>query len=193
MSKQNFVPTDAVKNILRYIGEDPEREGLRDTPKRFVKAMSEGFAGYRQDPRQILQTTFEEIEGYDQIVILRNIRFESHCEHHITPIIGSVSIGYLPQKRVVGISKLARVVDAFAKRLQIQEVMTQQIAATMMDVLQPRGVAVIVKGKHLCIGTRGAYKPDSEMITSVMLGVFREDSDARNEFMQLLSTNRVSL
>lgn len=176
---------DSIKNILKHLGEDPEREGLIDTPDRFVRALDEWFGGYKINPKELLQRTFEEVEGYDNIVILRNIQFESHCEHHITPILGHVSIGYLPNDRVVGISKLARVVDAFAKRLQIQEVFTQQIANVIEEVLQPKGVAVIVRGHHLCIGTRGAYKPQSEMITSCMLGVFRNNEQARNEFLLL--------
>jgi GTP cyclohydrolase I len=176
---------DYIRKLLEYIGEDPNREGLLDTPARVVKAYSEWFKGYKQDPKEILQRTFDEVEGYDDIIILRNIRFESHCEHHMTPILGTVSIGYLPNNRVVGISKLARVVDAFGKRLQIQEVFTKQIADIILEVLQPRGVAVIVRGHHLCIGTRGAYKPTAEMVTSCMLGVFREDQQARNEFLLL--------
>ena len=174
-----------IKGILEYVGDDPEREGLLDTPKRVVKAYDEWFGGYKQNPKEILERTFEEVEGYDEIVLLRNIRFESHCEHHMTPILGTVSIGYLPNKRVVGISKLARVVDAFGKRLQIQEVFTQQIATTIQEVLNPRGVAVIVRGHHLCIGTRGVHKPTAEMVTSAMLGVFRENDQARNEFLTL--------
>ena len=176
---------DYIRKLLEYIGEDPNREGLLDTPARVVKAYSEWFKGYKQDPKEILQRTFDEVEGYDDIIILRNIRFESHCEHHMTPILGTVSIGYLPNNRVVGISKLARVVDAFGKRLQIQEVFTKQIADIILEVLQPRSVAVIVRGHHLCIGTRGAYKPTAEMVTSCMLGVFREDQQARNEFLLL--------
>ena len=176
---------DYIRKLLEYIGEDPNREGLLDTPARVVKAYSEWFKGYKQDPKEILQRTFDEVEGYDDIIILRNIRFESHCEHHMTPILGTVSIGYLPNNRVVGISKLARVVDAFGKRLQIQEVFTKEIADIILEVLQPRGVAVIVRGHHLCIGTRGAYKPTAEMVTSCMLGVFREDQQARNEFLLL--------
>ena len=175
----------AIDTILTHIGEDPGREGLVDTPMRYIRALGEWFGGYKQDPRAILERTFSEVQGYDEIVILRNIRFESHCEHHMTPIIGTVSIGYLPDKRVIGISKLARVVDAYAKRLQIQEVFTQQIANVIQDVLKPRGVAVIVRGKHLCIGTRGVHKPSAEMITSAMMGVFREKSEARSEFMKL--------
>ena len=150
-----------------------------------IKAYTEWFRGYKENPREILERTFDEVKGYDDIILLRNIRFESHCEHHMTPIIGTVSIGYLPDSRVVGISKLARVVDAFSKRLQIQEVFTQQIADTINEVLKPRGVGVIVRGHHLCIGTRGVHKPNAEMITSSMLGVFRENKQARNEFLHL--------
>lgn len=180
-----MTPEEHIKKLLEHLGEDPNREGLIDTPARVIRAYSEWFRGYKQDPKEILERTFEEVEGYDDIVILRNIRFESHCEHHMTPILGTVSIGYLPNKRVVGISKLARVVDAFGKRLQIQEVFTKQIADTIQKVLDPRGVAVIVRGHHLCIGTRGAYKPQAEMITSCMLGVFRNNEQARNEFLLL--------
>ena len=174
-----------IKEILTELGEDPSREGLRDTPNRVARAYSEWFEGYNQDPANILETTFEEVCNYDSIVLLKNIRFESHCEHHMTPILGTVSIGYLPKDRVVGISKLARVVDAFAKRLQIQEVFTQQIADTIQQVLEPQGVGVIVRGHHLCSGTRGAYNPPAEMVTSCMLGVFRESHQVRNEFLHL--------
>jgi len=174
-----------IRQLLEHIGEDPTREGLIDTPQRVVRAYKEWFKGYKIDPKEILERTFEEVEGYDEIVMLRNIKFESHCEHHWTPILGTVSIGYLPKDRVVGISKLARVVDAFAKRLQIQEVFTQQIANTINEVLEPRGVAVVVRAKHLCIGTRGVHKPDSDMVTSAMIGIFRDQPLARNEFLTL--------
>lgn len=174
-----------IKGLLRYVGEDPEREGLVDTPKRVAKAYKEWFGGYKIDPTELLSTTFEEVVGYDEIVMLRNIKFHSHCEHHMAPIIGTATIGYLPNNRVVGISKLARVVDAFARRFQIQEVMTKQIAETINNVLQPRGVGVIVKAKHLCIGSRGIHKPDSDMVTSSMTGVFRESYQARTEFLSL--------
>jgi len=176
---------EAVRTLLKYAGDDPEREGLIDTPDRVIRAYSEWFAGYKQDPKEILERTFSEIEGYDNIIILKDIRFESHCEHHMVPIIGKVHIGYLPNDRVVGISKLARVVDAFAKRFQIQEVMTAQIANTINDVLSPRGVAVIVEGQHLCISTRGIHKTSAKMTTSAMLGVFRENAEVRMEFLKL--------
>jgi len=178
-------PEKHIRKLLEYIGENPNREGLLDTPARVIKAYSEWFKGYSEDPREILQRTFDEVENYDDIIILRNIRFSSHCEHHMTPILGTVSVGYLPNNRVVGISKLARVVDAYAKRLQIQEVFTKQIADTIQEILQPKGVAVIVRGHHLCIGTRGANKPDSEMITSSMSGVFMNNPQARSEFLLL--------
>ena len=174
-----------VSRILEYIGEDVNREGLLDTPKRVVKAFDEWFGGYKVDPHELLRTTFEEVENYDEIVILRNIKFFSHCEHHMTPIIGTASVGYLPDRKVVGISKLARVVEAYSRRLQIQEVMTRQIAQTIQDVLEPRGVAVVVNAKHLCIGSRGVGKPDSDMVTSTMLGAFMK-FETRAEFMSLL-------
>ena len=150
-----------------------------------TKAYKEWFGGYAIDPHELLSTTFEEVVGYDEIVILRNIKFHSHCEHHMAPIIGTATVGYLPSDRVIGISKLARVVEAYAKRFQIQEVMTKQIALCIDDVLKPRGVGVIIKAKHLCIGSRGIHKPDSDMVTSSMMGVFRESSQARNEFLTL--------
>lgn len=180
-----MTPENHIKKLLEYIGDNPDREGLLDTPKRVIKAYSEWFKGYKEDPKEILQRTFDEVEGYDDIIILRNIRFSSHCEHHMTPILGTVSVGYLPNNRVVGISKLARVVDSFAKRLQIQEVFTKQIADVIQEVLKPKGVAVIVRGHHLCIGTRGANKPESEMITSSMSGVFMDNPQARSEFLLL--------
>ena len=177
---------EAIKTLLKYAGEDPTREGLLDTPGRVVRAYSEWFSGYTQDPKEILERTFSEIQGYDNIILLKDIRFESHCEHHMVPIIGKVHIGYLPDNRVVGISKLARVVDAFSKRFQIQEVMTSQIANTINEVLKPRGVAVIVEGQHLCITTRGIHKTTAKMTTSSMLGVFRSTPEARSEFMKLV-------
>lgn len=177
---------NAVKKILEYVGEDPTREGLIDTPSRFVRALDEWFGGYKIDPKKLLSTTFEEVENYNEIVILRNIRLESHCEHHMVPIIGTAHVAYLPKKRVVGISKLARVVDAYAKRYQIQEVLTRQIATTIEEVLEPQGVAVIIKAKHMCIGTRGVHKQESDMITSCMLGTFMEDASARSELLKLI-------
>lgn len=178
-AEQNF------KNLLEYIGEDVNREGLVDTPSRVVRAYDEWFGGYKIDPHDLLDTTFEEVEDYDEIIMLRNIKFFSHCEHHMTPIIGTATVGYLPNNRVVGISKLARVVEAYARRLQIQEVMTRQIAQTIREVLNPRGVGVIVRAKHLCIGSRGVHKPDSDMVTSSMFGVFRVNNQARSEFLEL--------
>ena len=176
----------AVKVILEYVGEDPNREGLLDTPARFVRALDEWFSGYKVNPDELLSTTFSEVDGYNEIIILRNIRLESHCEHHMVPIIGTVTVAYLPSNKVVGISKLARVVEAYSKRYQIQEVMTRQIAESINRVLNPQGVAVIVKAQHMCIGTRGIKKHESDMITSCMLGVFMEDSTSRQELLQLI-------
>jgi len=175
----------AVEKLLRFIGEDIEREGLVDTPKRFVKALGEWFVGYKQDPAEILSTYFEEVGGYDELVMLRRIPFESHCEHHIAPIMGTATVAYLPDRRVIGISKLARLVDCYSKRLQVQERMTVQIADALEEHLQPRGIAVIVNAQHQCMTTRGVHKPGVDMITSVMRGVFLEDSDARKEILSL--------
>lgn len=177
---------NAVRTILKYVGENPDREGLVDTPARFVRALDEWFCGYKIDPKNLLSTTFEEVDGYNEIVILRNIRLESHCEHHMVPIIGSATIAYLPNKKVVGISKLARVAEAFSKRYQIQEVLTRQIADTINDVLNPQGVAVIIKAQHMCITTRGIHKINADMVTSCMLGVFMEDPAARQELLTLI-------
>ncbi len=174
---------DAVRVLLRWAGEDPTREGLVDTPKRYVKAFEEWFAGYADDPADILSRTFEEVEGYDEMVILRNVRFESHCEHHIAPIIGNAHVAYLPDKRVVGISKLARLVDLYSKRLQIQERLTAQIATTLNEVLQPKGVGVVVEASHGCMTTRGVEKTGLTMVTSQMMGAFRDDSSTRREFL----------
>ena len=173
----------AVRTIIRWTGEDPERDGLRETPARVTRAFEEFFAGYGQDPAEILKKTFEEIEGYDEMIVLRGIRFESHCEHHMAPIIGQAWVGYIPNGRVVGISKLARVVDVYAKRLQIQEKMTAQIANTINDVLEPQGVGVIIKASHHCMTTRGVHKPDTDLVTSRMLGCFRDNSLTRQEFL----------
>ena len=175
----------AIRTLLKYAGEDPTREGLLDTPSRVVRAYDEWFAGYEQDPIDILERTFSETSGYDEVVILKNIRLESHCEHHMVPIIGSATIGYLPNDRVVGISKLARLVDAYSKRFQIQEVLTKQIADAIQQVLKPRGVGVVIKAQHLCITTRGVHKPTAKMVTSCMLGTFRENPRSRAEFLQL--------
>jgi GTP cyclohydrolase I len=181
---------EAVRTLLRWAGDDPDREGLAGTPDRVVRSYEEFFAGYDQDPRDMLQRTFEEVEGYDEVVVLRDIRLESHCEHHMVPIIGKVHVGYLPDKRVVGISKLARVVDAYAHRLQIQEKLTAQIANTLQEVLQPRGVAVVMEAVHLCMLMRGVEKQNSKAITSAMLGSFRDRPETRAEFMDLIKSSR---
>lgn len=177
---------NAVRTLLRWAGDDPTREGLRGTPDRVARAYGEFFAGYDVDPKLILARTFEEIDGYDEMVVLRDIRFESHCEHHLVPIIGKAHIGYLPNKRVVGISKLARVVDAFGHRLQIQEKLTAQIANTLQEVLQPRGVAVVIEAAHQCMTTRGVHKSDVTMVTSRMLGAFRDNGETRREFLSMI-------
>lgn len=177
---------DAVRTLLRWACDDPSREGLRDTPARVVRSYEEFFAGYAIDPVALLERTFEEVEGYDEIVLLRDIRLESYCEHHMVPIIGRVHVAYLPDKRVVGISKLARVVDAYSKRLQIQEKLTVQIAATINDVLQPRGVGVVIEAGHQCMTTRGVHKPGVSMVTSRMLGDFRDNPVTRRELMSLI-------
>ena len=177
---------EAVRTLLRWAGDDPNREGLLDTPKRVTKAYGEWFRGYSEDPVDMLQRTFGEVEGYDEMVVLRDIRYESYCEHHMAPIIGVAHIGYIPTDRVVGISKLARVVDAYAKRLQVQEKMTAQIAQSLFDVLEPRGVAVVLEGEHHCMSTRGVHKPGVSMVTSTMLGEFREDRSLRKEFLNTI-------
>ncbi len=179
----------AVRTLLRWAGDDPGREGLRDTPARVARAYEEFFAGYATDPRAILARTFEEVEGYDEIVLLRNIRLESVCEHHMAPIIGRVHVAYLPAHRVVGISKLARVVEAYGKRLQIQEKLTAQIANVIAEVLEPRGVAVVIEAAHQCMTTRGVHKPGVTMTTSRMLGAFRDDPATRREFFAMLQTS----
>ncbi|MCK6442552.1 GTP cyclohydrolase I FolE [Elstera cyanobacteriorum] len=177
----------AVRTLLRWAGDDPSREGLVDTPARVVRAYEEWFAGYAVDPKDMLQRTFEETDGYDEMVLLRDIRFESYCEHHVAPIIGKAHIAYLPKNRVVGISKLARVVEVFAKRLQIQEKMTAQIANVLDEVLQPLGVAVVIEAQHQCMTTRGVHKPGVAMVTSRMLGAFRSNIETRREFLALIS------
>ena len=177
---------DAVRVLLRWAGDDPAREGLRDTPGRVVRAYEEFFEGYSHDPREILARTFSEVDGYDEMVVLKDIRFESYCEHHMVPIIGRAHVAYLPEHRVVGISKLARLVDAFAKRLQIQEKMTVQIADTLNEILQPKGVGVILEAAHQCITTRGVHKPGVHMVTSRMLGSFRDDPSTRREFLAIV-------
>ncbi len=176
----------AVRLLLRWAGDDPDREGLAGTPDRVVRSYEEFFAGYAVDPVALLERTFEETDGYDEIVLLRDIRLESYCEHHVVPIIGRAHVAYLPHRRVVGISKLARVVEAYAKRLQIQEKMTAQIANTINDVLQPRGVAVIIEAQHQCMTTRGIHKPGVAMVTSRMLGAFRDNPDTRRELLAML-------
>ena len=176
----------AVRTLLRWAGEDPEREGLRGTPGRVVRSYEEFFSGYDVDPIALLERTFEETDGYDEIVLLRDIRVESYCEHHMVPIIGRAHVAYLPHRRVVGISKLARLVDAYAKRLQIQEKLTAQIANTINEVLQPRGVAVMIEAGHQCMTTRGIHKPGVAMVTSRMLGAFRDDPSTRRELLAMV-------
>ena len=177
---------EAVRTLLRWACEDPTREGLRDTPARVVRSYEEFFAGYHVDPVALLERTFEETDGYDEMVLLRDIRLESYCEHHMVPIVGRAHVAYLPDRRVVGISKLARVVEAYSKRLQIQEKLTAQIANTLNDVLQPRGVAVVVEAGHQCMTTRGVHKVGVSMVTSRMLGAFREDPATRREFLAMI-------
>ena len=176
----------AVKTLISWAGDDPTREGLVETPDRVIRAYREFFAGYEEDPEQVLAKTFEEVEGYDDAVIVRNIRVESHCEHHMVPILGVAHVGYIPNKRVVGISKLARIVDIFGKRLQTQETMTAQIADTIDRVLEPKGVAVVIDDGHQCMSTRGIHKTESSTITSRMLGIFRDKPETREEFMHLI-------
>jgi len=176
----------AVRTLLRWAGDNPDREGLLDTPARVAKAFEDWFSGYDQDPEAYLARTFEEVAGYDDMVILKDIRFESHCEHHLAPIIGRAHVGYLPTHRVVGISKLARVVEAFARRLQVQEKMNAQIAHCIQTVLEPRGVAVVIEAAHQCMTTRGVHKTGVTMVTSTMLGAFRDNSDTRREFLNII-------
>src|SRR5512147_1380133 len=177
---------EAVRTLLRWAGEDPDREGLVDTPKRVVEAYRDWFSGYAVDPSAYLRRTFEEMGGYDEMVVLRDIEFESHCEHHMAPIIGRAHVGYLPTTKVVGISKLARVVDVFARRFQVQEKMTAEIARCINDVLQPRGVGVVIEAAHECMTTRGVHKRGVSMITSKMLGAFRDDARTRAEFLTFI-------
>lgn len=183
----------AVRTLLRWAGDDPTREGLVDTPDRVVRSYEEFFAGYDIDPVALLERTFEETDGYDEIVLLRDIRLESHCEHHMVPIIGRAHVAYLPHRRVVGISKLARVVEAYAKRLQIQEKLTAQIANTIQEVLQPRGVAVVIEAAHQCMTTRGVHKPGVTMVTSRMLGAFRDDPTTRREVLAMIGSRGSSV
>jgi GTP cyclohydrolase I len=180
----------AIETLLLWAGEDPRREGLVDTPKRVAKAYEDWFKGYKQDPVLYLKRTFEEVEGYDEMIVLRDIEFESHCEHHMAPIIGKAHVGYLPHNKVVGISKLARVVEAFARRFQVQEKMTAQIANCIEDVLKPKGVGVVIEAVHQCMTTRGIHKTDVSMVTSQMLGSFRKDARTRAEFLRMIDGNR---
>lgn len=177
---------DAVRTLLRWTGDDPAREGLIDTPKRVVRAYEDWFSGYAMDPDEYMQRTFEEVCGYDEMIVLRDIQFESHCEHHLAPVIGRAHVGYLPSGKVVGISKLARVVEAYARRLQVQEKMTSQIANCIERALQPRGVGVVIQASHECMTTRGIHKRGVSMVTSKMLGSFREDARTRAEFLQFI-------
>ncbi|MFM0670636.1 GTP cyclohydrolase I FolE [Paraburkholderia sediminicola] len=178
---------EAVRTLIRWAGDDPLREGLVQTPARVARAYTEFFSGYLSDPMEILATTFSEVDGYDEMVVLKDIRFESYCEHHMVPIIGRAHVAYLPDHRVVGISKLARLVDTYAKRLQIQEKMTVQIADALNTVLQPKGVGVILEAAHQCMSTRGVHKPGTSLVTSRMLGAFREDPSTRREFLAIVS------
>jgi GTP cyclohydrolase I len=176
----------AIRTLLKWAGDDPTREGLRDTPERVARAFEDWFSGYNEDPEEFLARTFEEVQGYDDMVVLKDIRFESHCEHHLAPIIGRVHIGYLPNNKVVGISKLARVVDTFARRLQVQETMNAQIANCIQHVLEPKGVAVVIEATHQCMTTRGVHKPGVTMVTSTMSGDFRTNATTRREFLAVI-------
>jgi GTP cyclohydrolase I len=180
---------DAVTVLLRWAGEDPAREGLVDTPRRVARAYEDWFSGYASNPVTFLQRTFEEVEGYDEMIVLRDISFESHCEHHMAPIIGKAHVGYLPNNKVVGISKLARVVDSFARRFQVQEKMTAQIAQCIEGVLKPKGVGVVIDAVHQCMTTRGVHKSGVSMVTSQMLGTFRKDARTRAEFLRMIGSN----
>jgi GTP cyclohydrolase I len=183
----------AVRTLLRWAGDDPSREGLVDTPARVARAYEEFFSGYQIDPVALLERTFEETDGYDEIVLLRDIRLESHCEHHMVPIVGRAHVAYLPHHRVVGISKLARVVDAYARRLQIQEKLTAQIANTIQQVLEPRGVAVVIEAAHQCMTTRGVHKPGVTMVTSRMLGAFRDNAATRRELLAMIGNRGATI
>jgi GTP cyclohydrolase IA len=179
----------AFRTILQWIGEDPDRDGLRETPNRLVRSFREYFAGYDEDPDQVLNKTFTEVDGYDEMIVLRGVTFESHCEHHVAPIIGRAWVGYIPDRRVVGISKLARVVEIFSRRLQIQERLTAQIANAVENALKPKGVAVVVKAAHHCMISRGVHKRGSDLVTSRMLGVFRDQPMTRSEFLSLVNAD----
>jgi GTP cyclohydrolase I len=181
---------EAVRTLIRWAGDDPTREGMKGTPARVARAYEEWFAGYDQDPREYLSRTFEEVGGYDEIIALRDITFESHCEHHLAPIIGRAHVGYLPRDRVVGISKMARLVDVYAKRFQVQEKMTSEIAACLQNVLKPRGVGVVIEATHQCMTTRGVHKRGVTMVTSQMLGIFRTRQETRQEFLVAIGLNR---
>ena len=181
----------AVKTLLAWAGEDIKREGLKDTPKRVVKAYEDWFSGYNEDPKEVLKKTFSELDGYDEIIMLRDIRIESHCEHHIAPFIGSAHVAYLPKKRVVGISKLARITRIFSKRMQVQEKLTAQIANCIQEVLNPRGVAVVIEAQHQCMTTRGINAPGISMVTSQLLGKFRTDASTRREFYSMINQGSI--
>jgi len=183
----------AVRTLLRWAGDDPDREGLLETPGRVVSAYQDWFSGYDQDPEEYLTRTFEEVAGYDDMIVLRDIRFESHCEHHLAPIIGKAHVGYLPTNKVVGISKLARVVETFARRLQVQEKMNAQIARTIQNVLEPKGVAVVIEATHQCMTTRGVHKSGVSMVTSTMLGEFRKNPLTRREFLSVIGNPSTSM
>ncbi|HEX6979573.1 MAG TPA: GTP cyclohydrolase I FolE [Alphaproteobacteria bacterium] len=183
----------AVRTLIRWAGDDPDREGLAETPARVVRAYEEWFSGYTIDPEEFLRRTFEETDGYDEMVVLRDIRFESFCEHHIAPIVGRAHVAYLPDHRVIGISKLARLIEAYSKRLQIQEKMTAQIANTLNEVLMPKGVAVVIEATHQCMTTRGVHKSGVSMVTSRMLGAFRDNSATRREFLAMIGQPRERL
>jgi GTP cyclohydrolase I len=184
---------DAIRTLLRWAGDDPAREGLQETPARVARAYEDWFSGYNVDPEEYLQRTFEEVEGYDDMIVLRDIRFESHCEHHLAPIIGRVHVGYLPRNKVVGISKLARVVETFARRLQVQEKMNAQIANCIQKVLEPKGVAVVIEAAHQCMTTRGVHKPGVTMVTSTMHGEFRKNPLTRREFLSVIGNPQSTL
>ena len=181
---------EAIRTLLLWAGEDPWREGLVDTPARVAKAYEDWFSGYKEDPVRYLRRTFEEVDGYDEMIVLRDIQFESHCEHHMAPIIGKAHVGYLPNNKVVGISKLARVVEAFARRFQVQEKMTAQIANCIEEVLRPKGVGVVIEATHQCMTTRGIHKSNVSMVTSQMIGTFRKDARTRSEFLRMIEVRR---
>ncbi|MDA9981092.1 MAG: GTP cyclohydrolase I FolE [Candidatus Pelagibacterales bacterium] len=181
----------AVRTLISFVGEDPNREGLLDTPKRVVKAYQDWYGGYNQDPKEVLNKTFSEIEGYDEIIMLKDIRVESHCEHHMAPFIGSAHVAYLPNKRVVGISKLARITRIFSKRMQVQEKLTAEIANCLQEVLKPRGVAVVIEAQHECMTTRGINEPGISMVTSQLLGKFRTDASTRKEFYSMIQQGSI--